>query len=317
MISLLLTLFISLFSVCPAFNKVDQAENNIFISDNKPINNRVLIENQYVAYSVDEFANEPFYNQLFTLYSSYTESFTNSWSIAQYCNLSITENKHIDTLLTPSENFLVSHIVDGVDDQIFTLCYKTEIPNNTREYYGFVVDKVLAAPNQYIYHAWGVHFYGPTNPYSIAQYSYFYNLNSIMLGMCVYLPALYLSSDDLVLYNGLYTGFVNEDGLYNDITSAYTEGYNKGYDTGYTEGNNNGYQDGYQEGLVHADYDSTALTIMQGIIDVGLLPVNVFLLILNFEVFGVNISGFVSALLTISIVIIIVRFLFGGKSDGK
>lgn len=97
-----------------------------------------------------------------------------------------------------------------------------------------------------------------------------------------------------------------------DYQSGYNDGYVAGDSTGFTSGYTRGYADGYNEGV---SLDTTASTIFTGILDVALVPVNVFLSIFNFEVFGVNISGIVSALLTVSVVIIIFRFVFGGKKD--
>ena len=95
-------------------------------------------------------------------------------------------------------------------------------------------------------------------------------------------------------------------------------GYNQDYtyQNGYNDGYSNGYQGGYNSGYnAGANTDATASTIFTGILDVALIPVNVFLTIFNFDVFGINIAGIVSALLTISVVVIIFRFLFGGKKD--
>lgn len=94
------------------------------------------------------------------------------------------------------------------------------------------------------------------------------------------------------------------------------DGYNSGYDTGYSDGVSKGYQEGYSNGYTEADnQDSTALSIFTGIINVGLLPVNFFLNMLNFEVFGINIGAIVSATLTIAIVVIIIRVITGKKND--
>lgn len=98
--------------------------------------------------------------------------------------------------------------------------------------------------------------------------------------------------------------------------SGYSDGWNAGNDNGFNDGYSNGYSEGYSEGYLSGqDVDSTASTIFTGIIDVGLLPINFFLQILNFEVFGINIGGFVSALMTIAIVVIILRVVMGGKND--
>lgn len=97
-------------------------------------------------------------------------------------------------------------------------------------------------------------------------------------------------------------------------------GYINGYDIGYNEGLTNGSRDGYTEGYTQAinDYgqgNAQEVALFTGILNVGLLPVNIFLQMFNFEVFGVNISGLISAFLTISAVIIIIRLLTGKKND--
>ena len=49
--------------------------------------------------------------------------------------------------------------------------------------------------------------------------------------------------------------------------------------------------------------------------DIGLLPINVFLDIFNFEVFGINFKPLVAGLLTALVAIIIFR-MFVGKGGG-
>lgn len=97
---------------------------------------------------------------------------------------------------------------------------------------------------------------------------------------------------------------------------SYNAGYDTGYQNGYNIGNNYGYSRGYSEGIQEAtSQESTALTIFTGIIEVGLLPVNVFLKMFEYEVFGINIAGLVSAGMTIAIVAIIIRVITGKKDD--
>lgn len=106
-------------------------------------------------------------------------------------------------------------------------------------------------------------------------------------------------------------------------SGEYSNGYNDGYSNGYQQGNEDGYssgrQDGWTEGYNYADnQNATAVTIFSGIVTVGLLPINFFLAMLNFEVFGINIGGFVSSLLTIAIVVIVIRIVIGsGNGDKK
>lgn len=105
----------------------------------------------------------------------------------------------------------------------------------------------------------------------------------------------------------------NVNGTYQ---SGYDSGYSQGRQDGFSDGDQQGYQRGYTEGITYAqDQDQTALTIFTGICTVALLPVNMFLTIFNFEVFGINIGGFISSLLTIAIVVIIIRMVTGKKND--
>lgn len=104
--------------------------------------------------------------------------------------------------------------------------------------------------------------------------------------------------------------------------SSYTN-FNDGYNYGYEEGDKDGYQRGladgknigYSEGLRDGfASDEVSFTIFNGILNIAMIPVNVFLGFFNFEILGINMSSFVSALLSVSMVVIIFRFLFNGKS---
>lgn len=96
--------------------------------------------------------------------------------------------------------------------------------------------------------------------------------------------------------------------------TAYNDGFRDGKQQGYEQGKSEGYQIGYSEGWTDADnVDESTLAIFEGIITVALVPINFFLAIFNFEIFGINLSGFVSALLTVSVIIIVIRFITGKK----
>lgn len=96
----------------------------------------------------------------------------------------------------------------------------------------------------------------------------------------------------------------------------YSQGYDSGYEQGDADGYARGHSEGYVDGIEYAQsQDQTALTIFTGICTVAMLPVNMFLTIFNFEVFGINIGGFISSFLTIAIVIIVIRMITGKKSD--
>lgn len=80
----------------------------------------------------------------------------------------------------------------------------------------------------------------------------------------------------------------------------------------YREGYDDGYIDGFNEGF---NADSTAVTIFNGILNIALVPINVFLAMFNFEILGINISGAISAILSVCVVIIVIRFITGKKES--
>ena len=148
-----------------------------------------------------------------------------------------------------------------------------------------------------------------------------------------------ISSDflnpDIAYVDAFNRGY--SEGLSAGNENGYSTGYHIGYDEGFTAGQDDfrnsdeysynlqqsfdsgetyGYVNGYNEGLNDVGNVAHMNTIFTGIIDIALMPVNFFLKILNFEVFGINIGGFVTGLFTITIVIILFRMFFGG-SGGK
>jgi len=112
-----------------------------------------------------------------------------------------------------------------------------------------------------------------------------------------------------------------ENQLQNEKSESYQQGFEAGIADQYqqdqiqiTNSYNNGYSDGYQEGF---SADSTATSIFSGILQVGLVPINFFLAIFNFDILGINISAFIRALFTVLITIIVIKFVIGsgGKGD--
>lgn len=97
-------------------------------------------------------------------------------------------------------------------------------------------------------------------------------------------------------------------GYSSGFSEGEQQGYSQGYDNGLQDGDLQGYQEGYREGYEDgAEGDATAVAIFGGILAIGMVPVNFFLAIFNFEVFGINLSGFVSSLLSVAVVIIVLK----------
>lgn len=130
---------------------------------------------------------------------------------------------------------------------------------------------------------------------------------------------VYTNANDKNSMRMLLAGSPMDQAAYNFYNNTYQDGFDNGYSSGKDDGYNDGYQVGYSDGISYgSQQDATALVIFQGIISVGLLPINFFLAMLNFEVFGINIGGAISAMLTIAIVVIIIRIVVsGGNGGGK
>ena len=114
------------------------------------------------------------------------------------------------------------------------------------------------------------------------------------------------------------TYYVNLDFTNNTYyENGYTDGYNvgivdgneTGYQEGYSAGNTIGYQNGYSAGLASSD-NNNFMSLIGAVIDV---PVSAFTSLLNFELLGVNLLGFICGLLTLALIVFIVKLFIGGK----
>lgn len=99
-----------------------------------------------------------------------------------------------------------------------------------------------------------------------------------------------------------------EEGYNNGLSEGYTEGHQEGYDYGHSVG----FTEGYEEG---SEQDQTVQAIYSGIIAVGLIPINFFLQIFNFEILGINVAEILTSLFTSCIAIIVVKHAFAIKDD--
>lgn len=193
----------------------------------------------------------------------------------------------------------------GVVDSIFyTNTYPSTLVGTTGVSLSFYPNSCVMFPNKptdYIHYSVGAYQqYGLT--YSNTSWSWLFNVNDTPST----LPSVTFQCD----YQR--TSYAEATLYHQGYSDGYSQGANAGETAGYNNGYQTGYDDGYQEGV---DLDTQTASIFSGILSVGLLPVNFFLSILNFEVFGINIGAFVSATLTIAIVIIIIRLITGKKND--
>ncbi len=89
------------------------------------------------------------------------------------------------------------------------------------------------------------------------------------------------------------------------IDNANKQGYNKGYQDGKTAG----YDIGFQAG-VNDNGDYTFMGLLGSVFDA---PISAFRGLFNFEILGTNMQGFVLALLTLSVIVVIIKIALGGK----
>lgn len=89
-------------------------------------------------------------------------------------------------------------------------------------------------------------------------------------------------------------------------------GYTSGYDAGETAGYNRGKEDGYNIGRVDGIMDSNNYSFL-GLIGATVdAPITALTGLLNFEILGVNLSSFFFGLFTVTLLIIVIRYIKGG-----
>lgn len=150
---------------------------------------------------------------------------------------------------------------------------------------------------------------------SISRADILDGIEQLVLPMSNYTDTIHAIINKSSTYqSGFNQGYNNgyDNGLIDGYNNGYNEGLILGNETGYNEGLNvgytNGYVDGYNEGV---DADSTAVAIFSGILSIAMVPINFFLSIFNFEILGINMSTFVSALLTVCVIIIVLKTITG------
>lgn len=137
------------------------------------------------------------------------------------------------------------------------------------------------------------------------------------------------AEDDMI-----YVNFANSDGNLNSFSYETDDGIifdqNASYGldkqsfvqsltnfiTNYRIGYSNGYNDGLIEGTSGTAMNPEMFTIFNGILNVAMIPVNVFLGVFNWEVFGINIASLISSLLSIAILIVVIRLIAGSSTKG-
>ena len=90
---------------------------------------------------------------------------------------------------------------------------------------------------------------------------------------------------------------------------AFDDGYNKGEQVGYTDGKQVGYQQGYNAGFNAGAAEGSNYSFMTLLGAVFDAPISAFRGLLNFEVLGVNMSAFVTAMLSLCVVFVLLKLI--------
>lgn len=101
---------------------------------------------------------------------------------------------------------------------------------------------------------------------------------------------------------------------FSNVSLSYRENeyqavYNQAYNDGFSNGRNAGYQQGFNAG-VNDNNDYSFFGLIGAVFDA---PISAFKGLLSFEVFGVDMTAFVSSLFALAIIVVIVKIALGGK----
>lgn len=214
-----------------------------------------------------------------------------------------------------NDNILLSYydVNTGSRTSLFTISIATD--NNNQE-----TSVYLTAYDTFNYYGYfTIYEIGSdiNNPL-INSYVQFYNSNE--LEYVITIPYSMASPSVLTDYSyALQLNYLDRgqfDTLSGASSNSYQDGYNQGVVDGKEIGKDIGYQDGYAQGREDFENQDTQINaIFEGILSIGLLPIEFFLSIFNFSIFGINITAIISAILTLCVIILLMRYVLGGKSN--
>lgn len=118
---------------------------------------------------------------------------------------------------------------------------------------------------------------------------------------------IYYFNESLNLTDNEYYNQGYDAGQTDGYNKGYSAGENDGYNNGYKVGNTIGFDNGYNKGLNDSN-QYTFVNLIGATIDA---PIQYFKSLFNFELLGVNLSGFLLGLFTLAVVISIVRLVLG------
>ena len=132
---------------------------------------------------------------------------------------------------------------------------------------------------------------------NFSNFSIFFRLSLTTAYAGLLAPRTYFFANDNS--NDYQLGY--QDGFLSGVGTGSNESYNNGYDIGYDAGYNVGFNEGESSG---ANYSFVSL--IGAVVDA---PVKAFMGLFNFEVFGIDMRGFITGILTFCLAMILLRYL--------
>ncbi len=139
------------------------------------------------------------------------------------------------------------------------------------------------------------------------------SIQSIQSSFCNNFALFSLSDFENVVSDAYYdSGYsAGQSAGYNSGYSAgQSAGYNSGYSVGQKEGYNSGYSAGHNDGVFDANTYSF-LGLFGAVFDA---PIKAFQGLLNFDILGFNMASFVTAIISLTIIILILKLVFNSMT---
>ena len=239
-----------------------------------------------------------------------------SYAIYSYASVgSLNPDPYLDTMFI-SSNMFTKYTGENFYDMQFAQ-FSTYAVDNT--YYLYI-----SLPKYFVFYS-NEYLTGSTNEFalvvdsvsSISSWSFIRSTRFDFTGLEATYSYVEYSVDDYVdilsnVYNdGLDNGFTAGNTQTDDYNYqlGYVAGKNYGFNQGYTAGYNAGKNDGYDLGVVESN-NYSFLGLIGAVIDA---PIKAFTGLFNFEFLGINLLSFFTSILTLSILVVIIRFCLGGK----
>lgn len=140
-----------------------------------------------------------------------------------------------------------------------------------------------------------------------SQYDVFGLFGQHIVPIASYSPLIYNNRIEGISYATWFDSTAFDYGYNSGYAKGRLEGSNNSYNAGYTAGQSVGYNQGYAQGLLDNGGEWSFRSLLTAVIDT---PVQVFTDLFNFEILGVNLTGFFLGLFSIALCLGVIKLIF-------